>query len=372
MSERIKSLNEVSEEIGEKIGEFKQFNATNGFFKMSLRGEKDIKLYESKIRANLSFKGTKQPISFGYFKSKTGYNNKYKNKKEYANHYGEYIAYIILKQLGKKACKVDIGELEIKNPYNSKPIQVEGILSHFQLTQEEIFQPISVIIEHYKSVHPKKYRDMTARGKTHSDKNYTNVELILNAIEEAFRKNEQEYKISDARKKFFDMCIFDIIFANRDRHDENFGLKINQMTNEMDFYHLFDNEQILGFQENRPDIKKYLDVLDTTQYEKFKDRELTSCIGIPENIQRINSQEFLMYLLEHYPEETIDSLKDISRYKLEDLEELMSVFPNLSKEHKEFASKIFADRQQEIVETVKRFRENKTPVVPENPDEGVR
>lgn len=372
MSEKVKSLKEVSEEIGEKIGEFKQFNADNGFFKMSLRGEKDIKLYESKIRANLSFKGTKQPISFGYFKSKTGYNKKYKNTKEYANHYGEYIAYIILKQLGKKACKVDIGELEIKNPYNSKPIQVEGILSHFQLTQEEIFQPISVIIEQYKEVHPKKYRDMTSRGNTHSDKNYTNVELILNAIEEAFRKNGQEHKISEARKKFFDMCIFDIKFANRDRHDENFGLKINQVTNEIDFYHLFDNEQILGFQENRPDIVKYLDLSDSTQYKKFKDRELTSCIGIPENIQRINSQEFLMYLLEHYPEETIDSLKDISRYKLEDLKELMSFCSRLSKEHKDFAEKIFIDREQEVAVTIKSFREKQSSRIKHSPDEEVK
>lgn len=369
MSERVKSLKEVSEEIGEKIGEFKQFNAANGFFKMSLRGEKDIKLYESKIRANLSFKGTKQPISFGYFKSKTGYNNKYKNKKEYANHYGEYIAYIILKQLGKKACKVDIGELEIKNPYNSKPIQVEGILSHFQLTQEEIFQPMSVIIEHYKEVHTKKYRDMTLRGNTHSD---TNVELILNALEEAFIKSGQEHKISEARKKFFDMCIFDIKFANRDRHDENFGLKINQVTNEIDFYHLFDNEQILGFQENRPDIIKYLDLSDSTQYKKFKDRELTSCIGIPENVQKINTQEFLMYLLEHYPEETIDSLKDISRYKLEDLKELMNFCSRLSKEHKDFAEKIFIDREQEIAVTIKAFKEKQSSKIKPSPDEEVK
>ncbi len=372
MSERVKSLKEVSEEIGEEIGKFKQFNAANGFFKMSLRGEKDIKLYESKIRSNLSFKGTKQPISFGYFKSKAGYNGKYKNKKEYANHYGEYIAYIILKQLGKKACKVDIGELEIRNPYSSKPIQVEGILSHFQLSQEEIFQPINVIIEHYKDTHPKKYREMTPRGKTDKAENYTNVEIILSAIEEAFRKNGQEYKIPDARKKFFDMCIFDIKFANRDRHDENFGLRINQITDEMEFYHLFDNEQILGFQENKPDIVKYLDESDYSQYEKFKIRELTSCIGVPNSVQKIDSQEFLMYLLENYPKEIADSLKDISRYKLKDLEELLSLFPNLSIEHKEFAKKIFVDREQEIARTVKTFTENKVSKVSENPDEGVR
>lgn len=358
MSEKVRTLQEVSEEINEEIGKSKKFNVNNGFFRLSLRGTKnDIELKEGKIRANLSFKGTKQPISFGYFKSKKGYNSKYKNNKEYANHYGEYIAYIILKQLGKKTCKVDIGEMDIKNPYSKKTITVEGILSHFQLTQQEIFRPINVIVENYRAVHPRKYREATERGKTNSEKNYTNIEIVLNALEDFFRRNGQENKIPETRKKFFDMCIFDIRFANRDRHDENFGLRIDQVTDEAEFYHLFDNEQILGMQEDKKDVIKYLS--NDKEYEKFKSRELTSCIGIPGMTQKIKPQELLEYLLEHYYDETMESLKDIGRYKLSNLEELMDTCTGLSDEHKEFAKKIFQERELEMLDTIKKFKQKK-------------
>lgn len=367
MLERVRTLQEVSEEIDEEIGKTKKFNPENGFYPLNLRNAyKDIELKEGKIRANLSFKGKRQPISFGYFKSKKGYNSKYKNNKEFANHYGEYIAYIILKQLGKKACKVDIGEMDIKNPYSKKIISVEGILSHFQLTQEEIFRPISTIIENYKTAHPKKYREFTERGKTNSESNYTNIEIILNAIEDILRNSGQQDRILEMRKKFFDMCIFDIRFANRDRHDENFGLKINQLTDEIDFYHLFDNEQILGMQEDKKDVIKYLS--DDKEYQKFKARELTSCIGIPEKTQKIKPQDLLTYLLEHYYDETMNSLKDIGRYKLSDLEELMDKCNGLSEEHKQFAIKIFKERELEIVDTVRTFRQQRRKE--DGPDDG--
>lgn len=353
MLEKIKSLSEVSKEISEEIGEVKKFDASNGYYRANMRNRRDYELADTKIRSTLSFKGKKQPISFGYFKSKKGYNTKLKNNKEYANHYGEYIAYIILKQLGKKACKVDIGEMTIKNPYTNKDIPIEGILSHTQLSQAEIFKPINVVVEDYKARHSKKYRELTERGRTNSDKNYTNVEIVLEALEETLKNGKQESKIPEIRKSFFDMCIFDIKFANRDRHDENFGLKINQDTNEINFYHLFDNEQILGFQENKSDVTKYLS--NDKEYQKFKKNQLTSCIGIPGKIQQIPSQELLRYLLENYYEEAMESLQDIQRYKLSDLQEIMGYFPKLSSEHKQLAKKIFTDRELEIKQTLDEY-----------------
>lgn len=350
--EKVKTLKEVSEDINEEIGKTKAFTPKNGFFKLTLRGTtKEFELKEGKIRTNLNFKGTKQPISFGYFKSKKGYNSKYKNTKEFADHYGEYIAYIILKQLGKKACKVDIGELEVRNPYNGKIFMVEGALSHYQLSNEEIFQPISVVIQNFKSAYPQKFRELTPRGKTNSEQNFTNVELILKSLEFMLRRNGQSEKIPDIRKRFFDMCAFDLRFANRDRHDENFGIKVNQVTGEIDFYHLFDNEQILGFQENKTDVEKYLS--NPKEYDKFQKRELTSCIGIPGKEQKITPTELYSYLLEHYNSEILDSMSEISMYQLSNLNELMDKCIGLSEEHKELARKIFSERQIELGATSK-------------------
>lgn len=342
----------------ESLGTFKTFNPQNNYYAMSLRGRNPIELIEYKIRAHLSFRGTNQPISYGYFKSKTGYNSKFKNTKQYANHFGEYIACIILKQLGKEACKVDLGVLETKNRYSNKQLSVDGILSHYQLSQEQIFKPICNVIEEYKLCHPKKYREQAERGKTFSEQNYSNIEIILASIEDALTNENQREKIPEIRKNFFDMCIFDLKFANRDRHDENFGLRINQTTTEIDFYPLFDNEQILGFQEDEVNVKKYLS--SEEDYDKFKKRDLTSCIGFPNKAQKVTSKELLEYLLEHYYEETMDSIRDISRYKLEDLNKVMDLCPTLSDAHKELARKIFVEREKEIADTVKEFERKKS------------
>ena len=355
MSDKIKSLKEVSEEIGDKIGKKKSINTKDGYYVHNTRTHKEFELVDSKIVTELSFEGKKQPISYGYFKSKKGYNSKYKNNREYANHYGEYIAYIILKQLGKKACKVDIGTRDIHHPFSNKIIEVEGILSHHQLSRTEIFRPFDVSIAKYKGAHPKKYREATQRGKTNSESNYTNIELILDALEYEFELNGQKEDIPEMRKQFFDMCIFDLKFANRDRHDENFGLRVDQVTGKLKFYHLFDNEQILGLQEERKGVLKYLS--NEKEYTKFKNRDLTSCIGIPEKPNRISPMELLNYMLENYYDETIESIEDIGRYKLSDLEEILDIFPNLSEEHKSLAKKIFNEREMEFNETLKDFKE---------------
>ncbi len=359
--EKLKTLKEVCEEMHEEeLGTFKEFTVENHYFPVSLRdqGHKDpVQLHEGKIRATLSFRGTNQPISFGYFKSIKGYNSKYKNNKEYADHYGEYIACIILKQLGKKSCKVDLGTLHVKNRYNNKIVLVDGILSHFQLSQEEIFRPIGGVVEAYGMVSPKKYKELVERGKTYSTSNYTNIELILASIEDLLTRENQSEKIPEIRKNFFDMCIFDLKFANRDRHDDNFGLRVNQATNEIDFYPLYDNEQILGFQENRPAAARYLE--SDVDYKIFKERELTSYIGIPKKTVRVTSKELLEYLLDHYYEETMDSIADIGRYKLKDLDEVMELCPGLSDEHKQLARKIFLEREKEISDTVKAHEEKR-------------
>lgn len=348
---RIKTLQEVAEDINEDIGEFKKLDSSNGYFMSNFRSGRGYELEDTKIRMNMSFKGTNQPTSFGYFKSQKGYNSKLQNKGDFANHYGEYIASIILKQLGKKACKVDLGIATIRNRFNGKETPVKGSLSHFQLRQDEMMIPANIVIEDFKALYPKRYRELTERGRTNSEKNYTNIELILKAFEHKFRKNGQEQDIPAMRQELIDMCVFDILFANRDRHDENFGLRLGQETGRLSFYHLYDNEQILGMQEKSSAAKIYLS--NEKEYEKFKETELTSCIGIPGKIQKIQARELLEYLLQNYPNETRVALEDFGRYKLSNLEELLGVIDGLSQEHKDFAKKIFVDRQKEVDMIVK-------------------
>lgn len=357
MTKKILSLDEVSQRINERIGKFKLLSPETGYYIDSQRGKNFFWLEENKIRMNMAFEGTHQPTSFGYFKSKKGYNSKYKNNKQFANHYGEYISSIILKQLGKKACKVDLGVVNVTNPYSGKTLEVEGILSHYQLDRTEMMIPANVIIERFKGSNPKKYKELIGGGNSASENHYTNIEILLTAFEDTFRKSSMPEKVPEIRKYIFDMCAFDIKFGNRDRHDENLGLKFNQQTNKFDMYHLFDNEQILGMQENKSDIIGYLG--DPKKFEKFKEKELTSCIGIPGAPQKIDPMELLKYLLQKYPEEMRSSLADIGRYTHSDLIEVMNSCEGLSEEHKAFASKIFLDREKSIQKLLEELDKSK-------------
>ena len=363
----VKSLKEVQNEINEQLGVMKKLNPQNGYY-FHTHGSREYSIHDTKVETTMCHKDDNELI-LAHFKSKKGYNSKLKNSKQFANHYAEYIAYLILKQLGKKVCKVDLGEIEIKNKYSNKIINIEGVLSQYEVTLEENFKELMVIVDSYKEEHPKKYKEMTTRGKTDSKDNYVNIEIILNTLEEYYKKNGQSDKIPQMRKEFFDMCMFDLMFANRDRSDDNCGVKVNQVTNEINFYPLFDNEQILGMQEEKADIVRYLS--SEKEYQKFKKENLTSCIGIPGNPKKIEPTTLLKYLLEHYYEETIDSLNDIGRYTYQDLEEVLEVCPGLSEEHKAFAKKIYLERQQEINNTIKDFEQRKNEEHPKQGDDSL-
>ena len=367
MLKSVKTLKEVRKEIQEQLGVQKKLNPKNGYY-FYANGKREYGMHDTKVESTMCHKDD-HGLILAHFKSKKGYNSKLKNNKNFANHYAEYIAYLILKQLGKKVCKEELGEIKIKNKYSNKVINIEGVLSQYEVTVTESFIPLMTIVESYKEAYPKKYKEMITRGKTDSEDNYVNIEIILKTLEEYYKKNRQSDKIPQMRKEFFDMCMFDMIFANRDRSDDNFGVKVNQVTNEINFYPLFDNEQILGMQEEKADIVRYLS--SEKEYQKFKKENLTSCIGIPGNPKKIEPTTLLKYLLEHYYEETIDSLNDIGRYTYQDLEEVLEVCPGLSEEHKAFAKKIYLERQQEINNTIKDFEQRKNEEHPKQGDDSL-
>ena len=356
----VKSLEQVSKEIGEEIGAVKQLTPENGFFVASFFGKAYEKV-DSKIRMRFGFKGRNQPVSFGTFKTAKGYNSKYKNTHNYANHYGEYIASIALKQLGKKVCKTDLAEANFVHPFTKERTKIMGVLSHHQTNLNESVVLSESVCEKYRSKmkygEEEEYRKYFPKGKSQSDKNYANIEVILNSTLDYLTENGQEEKFPDIRKKIINTCIFDMKFANRDRHDENLGFKINQYNNDISFYHLFDNEQILGMQENQKDVKRYLK--DPKLYEKFKNEKLTSYIGIPGSTCHVDFRLLLKYLLDNYYTDTMEAVKDIGQYKISNLKELMNCCPGLSNEHKEFAEKIFLDREKEMNEFIEEYNKKK-------------
>lgn len=333
-NKKIKTLKEVGIEIGQVVGKF--INLPEG------NSKQNIRLFENKIRIELEN---------AYFKSVRGYNTRYKLKKDSANHYGEYIAYIILKQLEKGVCRSELAKADIKHPYTDKNILVEGVLSHFDLEEDEVFLPATVFEEEYirSELSPNEY--------SHSNSKFTNVELLLKSFEYKLKKEGQENKIPKIRKAFFDMCAFDMIFANRDRDAEDFGFRINEKTGEIDFYPLFDNEQILGMQETEEEVSKHLSSDDA--FKLFKTKVLTSYMGIPSQPILVPFATLLEYLLENYENEILSSIADISRYTVSDLQEIMNMCDGLSEGHKTLAIKIYTERLKDINKIIENFKQRK-------------
>lgn len=350
----------------DKLGEHVEFTPKNGFYEVTFREPRNYQLKDGKIGKNLSLRDSDGSVTYGYFKSRASFNSRFKLTKRHGNHYGEYLASIILKQLDIPACRVDIGVYPFRHPYKQGAIiPVEGSLSHYQLKQADIFIPLSVIAQRYKSSNKKHYNALIGEtykpGASSSTAHYTNIEIILASIQSFLASENQESKINKVRQQIFDMCLFDLKFANRDRHDDNFGLKVNQDTGEINFYELFDNEQILGMQLQETLAQDALD--NPKRFEDLKRRDFTSYIGYPGKPTATVPTELFSYLLQKYPKETIKAYKKVSRYSLEDLKKTMEVcLPDMPDAHRNLACKLFEDREREMAQVLEDYYRATGPI----------
>lgn len=220
-----------------------------------------------------------------------------------------------------------------------------------------MFREYSTIVDDYRLTYPKKYQALIGDSNPNIDANINNVEVILKVLEEYCIKNGKPDKFPQIKKDFFDMMIFDLKFANRDRHEGNFGLKVSINTGDIEFYPLFDNEQVLGLQYNKKGAEVILQ--EDLSFDKVTNSELTSYIGIPGNPQHASYTQTFKYLLEHYFDETKDSFEDIGRFKYSDLEEVLGICSGLSEPHKALAKNIFSAREKEMNEIVAEVEKNR-------------
>lgn len=357
----IRTLAEVAKSLGvKKLGIPIDFITTNGYYDMTFRGPKNYTLNDGKIGKNVSLREKDGSVSYAYFKSIATFSSRFKLTRRHGNNYGEYLASIILNQLDMPFCRVDIGTFPFKHPYKQDAIiPLEGSLSHYQLEQNENFVPLSVIAQIFRSSKKKQFSSLLGKSKQNpvsslSSGHFTNIDIILAAMDSFLTRGNQPNKIPFIRAYIFRMIMFDLKFVNRDRHDENFGLKVNQDTGEIDFYGLFDNEQILGFQLSEAMAKEVAE--NDKKFNEYKKKEFTSYIGLPDKPVKVSSEALFKYMLEHYPEETIDAYNYVSRYKFEDLQEAVEeCLPNISEGHKALAYRLFQDREKEMAQVLEEY-----------------
>ena len=261
-------------------------------------------------------------------------------------HYGEMTAYCIAKKLGVPCCKTEL----FKRPYVSKPNLFEtGIISYYDLSNNDVTYAADSIVSRY----------MKKRGL---ENDYmADIDTIFAAVLERFRQEGRSIgEFLKFKKDFIVMTVFDLQFGNFDRGLNNWFLRKNKLTGELDLYPMFDNEAILGFTDEIPDDMSYAQIAGFNNVRKSR-------VTLTEDRKQrkyTDFRELYKYLLEKYPLETRFATKKIGNFTVGDLDEILNNLSDISPERKEFARKNFMYRKMTMEKIYLEQYNRKKSVVP--------
>ncbi len=289
---------------------------------------------------------------FGIFKPLTGYNKKGKLTRHDASDYGELIAYELAKKTDIPVCEVELAVKREQIPHKKDPVDLRGAVSYVDLAQGETLVLSMEIVEYFRINHSDEYKEILAANKSvkesdldlHSEKFNNNVEIVIPAflayVKDKFPKATKK-DLETLKQNLIDMVVFDCRFANSDRNDENFGLRISKDGSK--FYPIFDNEQILGFHEST----EYIEANSGASLQDHIDREIVSRMGVTSKPINLGYTAMMTYLFTTYPEETYKAYQKVMRVKDKELVELMErCGPDLDEIHKAYALRIFKSREK--------------------------
>lgn len=143
-------------------------------------------------------------------------------------------------------------------------------------------------------------------------RNYeNNIDICIAAIEETTRnyyekssiKRSEEYieaKVLENRKAALNMIIYDCLYGNNDRHDENWAMVKDLDGREIELYPLYDNERVLGLYEN---IRTIEASLENDTVNEDSERILFSRMTVPnQNGTSSSYKDVLTHLISKYRE----------------------------------------------------------------------
>ena len=283
--------------------------------------------------------------------------------KRTSSEYGEFIAHKMLEKMGIPSCKVELRKRFLTNPRSKsgRGNEIPGVLSYIDLKPGESLVETDTIVSRFKDKkeHRNEFFDIIGIDEesrndyylnNQNDPNHNNLEVIIPAfmsyvIEDCKGTKEQAEEI---KQHIIDMVTFDCMLANRDRHSENYGVAFLS-PGQVRFYPLYDNEYILGLSEPEKDIGKY----SATGLQEHINNDLYSVMGVTSKPTRLSASSMMTYLFSKYPKETQKAYEKVTRFTVEDLEELMNECEGLPETHKAYALRIFKIRSREI-ETIQQ------------------
>ena len=235
----------------------------------------------------------------------------YGDKKVFsANHYGEVAGYLLALSSGTFACKAELAHLSQyyenihKVRHGGTPEEKDGCITYSNLERGEILHHGKSVVEDYiRDVQNPEY-DIV--------RNYENkIDICIAAIEDAtrkyYKKSPKEFsdeyieeKVAENRKAALNMIVYDCLYGNNDRHDENWAMVKNIDGTGISLYPLYDNERVLGLYEN---IRTIENSVEMNSVEDDSERLLFSRMRVPKE-EGCNSsyREVLRYLISTYSE----------------------------------------------------------------------
>lgn len=288
----------------------------------------------------------------GVFKPMHESFKKRKNKRTYrfANHYGEFIGYKIAEKIGIPACKVELARKSFQNKYSGKMQEVEGCISYIhKADDEDVIYAITMLEEYRREVLDKK-----GERTTSSDNN--NFEVIMGAVEYYLKTkaHHSDSEINEVKAQIIEMTVFDCVFGNSDRSDDNWALIYrsnlsgNGKANKLELYPMYDDERILGLMEREDNVQGMLE--NKKAIQDYSDKVLNSRLGFPPERQMVHYADMIQYLLKEYPGWTRRALEKVFQFKEKDLDEILDNCEGLEDSYKQFAKEIYTQRMTRVRE----------------------
>lgn len=289
-----------------------------------------------------------------------------------ANHYGEFVGYLLAIGSHTESCKAELAHLTQyfenihKERNNGTPEEKDGCIIYSELEKNQFIEHGNTVIDLYLLENMRTDSDFRRNSNTNN-----NIEVILSAIEMRIREfygskkyHSPEYiqeRVNENRSKAINMIVYDCLYGNNDRHDENWAMVKDTDGTNISLYSLYDNERVLGLYENINTIEK---CLQSSNFDKSTEDLLFSRMVTPyEQGKNSSYKSVLRYLMDTYPEETTSSLQrhlkgntpSVVRMYLESCEGLPS-------QYIEFGTKMYESRYKFAQDLVRKKETDKDSI----------
>lgn len=266
-----------------------------------------------------------------------------------ANHYGEFMGYVLANALDLEVCPVELAHLTnfyehyYKFKYNGTPYPRDGAISYRVGNNSTTITPGKVLIEKYSS--QRNEINLNIKSTKFNDQIVVVLDSIAKATEDfyhekGYNKNQTQEAIDRNVTNAVKMIVYDCAFGNNDRHDENWSVVTTK--DDIRLYPLYDNERVLGLCENQKNVTQLIN--NPALLNRYNIKNLSSRMYEPNNLSS-SYKDVLDYMAKMYPDIVLPLLHKISKTITPNfISSTLDSMEGLPKEYVELGRQLYAER----------------------------